>query len=141
MPSPAAAAVPAATVFAYPYGLQDWLATLALPMVLVPAFLMISTVRYRSFKTFDLRSPRSARKMIVLAVVMAAIAADPQWSLVALAYTYLLSGFVEMAVWRLRRPAATSPDAGAPPSEPADPPPALAALPPAERNTQEPGAL
>ena len=28
---------------------------LALPMVLVPAFLMVSTIRYRSFKTIDLR--------------------------------------------------------------------------------------
>jgi CDP-diacylglycerol---serine O-phosphatidyltransferase len=37
MPSPAAAAVPAATVFAYPYGLSDWYAALALPMVLIPA--------------------------------------------------------------------------------------------------------
>src|SRR5678809_1346300 len=42
MPSPAAAAVPAATVFAYPWGLYDYRAALiALPMVLVPAVLMV----------------------------------------------------------------------------------------------------
>ena len=32
MPSPAAAGIPAATVFAYPYGLEDWRALLAIPM-------------------------------------------------------------------------------------------------------------
>ncbi len=32
---------------------------LALPMVLIPAFLMVSTIRYRSFKTFDLGTRRS----------------------------------------------------------------------------------
>jgi CDP-diacylglycerol--serine O-phosphatidyltransferase len=103
MPSPAAAAVPAATVFAYPYGLQDWYAVLALPMVLIPAFLMVSTVRYRSFKTFDLRAPRSYRKLILLAIVMAAIATHPQWTLVVLAYVYLLSAFIGIAATRLRR--------------------------------------
>src|SRR5207244_7034018 len=57
MPSPAAAAVPAATVYAYPYGLT-WraLALPALLMVLVPAVLMVSTIRFRSFKTIDLQN-------------------------------------------------------------------------------------
>src|ERR1700716_2594406 len=46
MPSPAAAAVPAATVFAYPAGRSDYPAALpALAMVLVPAGLMVSTIR------------------------------------------------------------------------------------------------
>lgn len=103
MPSPAAAGVPAATVFAYPYGLQDWHAVLALPMVLVPAFLMVSTIRYRSFKTFDLRSPRSYRNLILLATIMAAIATHPQWTLVVLAYSYLVSAFLGSVVSRFRR--------------------------------------
>src|SRR3954466_11201040 len=43
--SPAAAGVIASTVFMYPWGLQDpRLAVLALPMVLVPGFLMVSTI-------------------------------------------------------------------------------------------------
>src|SRR5262249_25190795 len=42
MPSPAAAAVPAATVYMYPYGLYDYRAALpALLMVLLPAVLMV----------------------------------------------------------------------------------------------------
>ena len=47
LPSPAAAAVPAATVFAYPAGFQGRFAALARAgMVLVPALLMVSTIRF-----------------------------------------------------------------------------------------------
>src|SRR5882757_4108565 len=59
MPSPAAAAIPAATVFAFPEGLSDYRAALpALAMVLVPAALMVSTIRFRSFKTIDSKARR-----------------------------------------------------------------------------------
>ena len=68
MPSPAAAAIPAATVFAYPYGLYDYRAALpALAMVLVPAALMVSTIRFRSFKTIDLQSRRSYTVILLIA--------------------------------------------------------------------------
>jgi CDP-diacylglycerol---serine O-phosphatidyltransferase len=115
MPSPAAAGVPAATVFAYPYGLEDWQALLALPMVLVPAFLMISTIRYRSFKTLDLGARRSSRGIILMAVVIAAIATHPQLTLVVLAYTYLASAFIGLAWTRFGRRSSeeAEPDAGA----------------------------
>ncbi len=102
MPSPAAAAVPAATVFAYPAGFQT--AAEALPviaMVLVPALLMVSTVRFRSFKSFDLQARRSYSVLLVFAIVLALLAAQPQYLLVALAYAYLASAFVEMAWSRL----------------------------------------
>jgi CDP-diacylglycerol--serine O-phosphatidyltransferase len=103
MPSPAAAGVPAATVFAYPYGLHEWWGALALPMVVVPAFLMVSTIRYRSFKTFDLGTRRSYRNLILVAVVMAAIATHPEITLAAMAYTYLLSGLIGYVWGRMRR--------------------------------------
>src|SRR5437660_4394727 len=49
MPSPAAAAIPASTVWAYPYAITDYRAALpALAMVMVPALLMVSTIRFRS---------------------------------------------------------------------------------------------
>jgi CDP-diacylglycerol--serine O-phosphatidyltransferase len=103
MPSPAAAGVPAATVFAYPYGLEGWMGLLTLPVVLVPAFLMVSTIRYRSFKTFDLGSRRSYRNLIFIALVIAAISTNPRVTLVVMAYTYLCSAFIGMAWTRLRR--------------------------------------
>ena len=50
MPSPAAAGVLAATVFAYPAGFQTYIEALpVLAMIIVPALLMVSTVRFRSF--------------------------------------------------------------------------------------------
>ncbi len=103
MPSPAAAGVVAATVFAYPYGLEDWRAGFVLPVVLVPAFLMVSTIRYRSFKTFDLGTRRSYRNLILIATVMAAIATHPEVTLAAMSYTYLMSGLIAAAWGRLRR--------------------------------------
>ena len=60
MPSPAAATVPAATIYAYPAGLSAPIGeVLALALVLVPGFLMVSTFRFRSFKTIDFQTRRS----------------------------------------------------------------------------------
>jgi CDP-diacylglycerol--serine O-phosphatidyltransferase len=103
MPSPAAAAVPAATVFAYPAGLQDFRAALpALAMVVIPALLMVSTIRFRSFKTIDLKARRPYTVLLLVALGIVLVATHPQMALLAMAYAYLLSGFVELAVTRFR---------------------------------------
>ncbi len=103
MPSPAAAGVLAATVFAYPYGLYDYRAALpVLAMVLVPAILMVSTIRFRSFKTIDLQMRRQYTVLIFIAAAIMAIATHPRFVLVVLAYSYLASAFVGMAISRLR---------------------------------------
>ena len=103
MPSPAAAAIPASTVFAYPYGLHDAREALpALFMVLVPALLMVSTIRFRSFKTFDLQNPRSFRILIPFAVFLFLVVTHPRLVLVVLAYTYLASAFIGLAMTRFR---------------------------------------
>ena len=113
MPSPAAASVVAATIFAYPAGLRETSgAAPVMALVLVPAFLMVSTIRFRSFKSLDLQAPRSYTVLFVLALVIAAIFAQPAGALAILAYAYLASAFVELAINRLRRrtsevPAAT----------------------------------
>ncbi len=104
MPSPAAAGVPAATVFAYPAGFHTYTEALpVLAMVIVPALLMVSTIRFRSFKTFDLQTRRSYPVLMIFALVLALLASSPQLVLVALAYTYLLSAFIGLAWHRLRR--------------------------------------
>lgn len=103
LPSPAAAAVPAATVFAYPAGLYDYRAALpALAMVLVPAVLMVSTLRFRSFKTIDLQSRRPYPVLILMAGAIWLIASHPRFVLVVLAYGYVVSAFVGLAMSRLR---------------------------------------
>lgn len=104
MPSPAAAGVPAATVFAYPAGFNTYAEALpVLAMVLVPAMLMVSTIRFRSFKTFDLQARRSYAVLILFAAALALLASHPEFVLVALAYTYLASAFIGMAWQKIRR--------------------------------------
>ncbi|HEV2984755.1 MAG TPA: CDP-diacylglycerol--serine O-phosphatidyltransferase [Vicinamibacterales bacterium] len=103
MPSPAAAAVPAATVYAYSGGLYDYRAALpALAMVLVPAVLMISTIRFRSFKNLDLQSRKPYTVLIFIAAGIVAIWSHPRGVLVLMAYSYLASAFLGMAISRLR---------------------------------------
>jgi CDP-diacylglycerol--serine O-phosphatidyltransferase len=104
LPSPAAAAVPAATVFAYPVGFQEPAhAVGVIAMVVVPAMLMVTTIRFHSFKTFDLQSRRSYPVLILFALGLAVLAAQPELLLVVLAYGYLASAFVGLALTRLRR--------------------------------------
>jgi CDP-diacylglycerol--serine O-phosphatidyltransferase len=103
MPSPPAAGVVAATVYAYPWGLYDYRAALpALAVVLVPAALMVSTIRFRSFKTFDLQSRRPYSVLILIAAAIVAIWAHPRAVLVVMAYTYLASAFIGIAVTRFK---------------------------------------
>jgi CDP-diacylglycerol--serine O-phosphatidyltransferase len=123
MPSPAAAAVPAATVFAYPYGLADYRAALpALAMVLVPAALMVSTIRFRSFKTIDLQSRRSYTVIFLFATIIALIATHPKIALIVLAYSYLVSAFVGLAITRIRQRGGHPERDSSPHAVPIDPP-------------------
>ncbi len=110
MPSPAAAGVPAATVYAWPYPLSDYpQALLALAVMLLPALLMVSTIKFRSFKTINLGWRRSYLSLFVIAAGLALVATEPRITMVVLAYGYLLSAFVEMVVVRLRRRGAPPP--------------------------------
>lgn len=104
MPSPAAAGVIASTVFAYPSGIAGtpW-AALAVLLVVVPAALMVSTIRFRSFKTLDVQSRSPLRALILFAVLITAIATRPQVVLVLMAYGYLASPFIGMLLGRVRR--------------------------------------
>jgi CDP-diacylglycerol--serine O-phosphatidyltransferase len=104
MPSPAAAAVPASTVFLYPSGFTDYRAALlALAIVLVPAVLMVSTIRFRSFKTIDLRTRRPYTVLLFIAAGIVLIVTHVQIALVAMAYAYLASAFIGMAITRVKQ--------------------------------------
>ena len=104
MPSPAAAGVIASTVYLYPYGLQEREAALpALAMVLVPGFLMVSTIRFRSVKAMDVGWNRSYFHLFLGAVAIALIASHPRIALVVLSYTYTAVALVVWGYSRLRR--------------------------------------
>src|SRR5690242_16935828 len=91
LPSPAAASVTASTVFLYPWGLQDYrIALLALPMLLMPGLLMVSTIRFRSIKAIDAGQRRPYRLMLLAVIALALIASHPRIALVVLSYSYVL---------------------------------------------------
>jgi len=107
MPSPAAAGVIASTIYLFPEGPQDrQMALSALVMVVVPALMMVSTIRFRSVKAIDLGWRRSYFALFFVAVVLALIASHPRIALVTLAYSYTLGALVVWIYTRIirRRP-------------------------------------
>ena len=102
MPSPAAACVLAATVFAFPSPSVGAIEAFPIFLViLVPAFLMITTLRFRSFKEVNLGHRRSYVPLIAIAGVIAVINAHPPFVLAGMAYIYLASGPVEELLSRV----------------------------------------
>ena len=101
--SPAAGALVAATVFYYPFGLQAKPeAYLAVPLMVVPALLMVSTIRFRSFKTINIGVRRRYQTLMLLAAFFAALVTYPHEVLLVMAYAYLASAFIGLAIHKLR---------------------------------------
>jgi CDP-diacylglycerol--serine O-phosphatidyltransferase len=112
MPSPAAAGVPAATILLFPNPLQTYpLALAAIAVVIVPGLLMVSTIRFRSFKTIDLGWQRRYAGVLLFALLIAFITVEPAIMLVILAYGYLCSAFIGLALSRARSRRAPPPRA------------------------------
>jgi CDP-diacylglycerol--serine O-phosphatidyltransferase len=126
LPSPPAAGLIACIVFAFPEPPASSMAAIgASVVVLLGAVLMISKVRYRSFKEIDLRNRRSYMYVLAIAAILAAILLQPRESLLILACAYVLSGptaYLWGLVVRLVGGKATVEDSGASPSEATDGP-------------------
>jgi len=103
MPTPAAAGLVAATIYAAPTPPEGHSqAIAALVIMLLPAALMVSAVRFRSFKTINFGWGPSYGPLWIFILFVAYVAAGPRISLLILAYVYLISGFVEFVVTRVR---------------------------------------
>ena len=104
LPIPAAAGMNAATVlFWNKLGLPiDAYRFLILGMLYVLAFLMVSTVRYNSFKNAALFSRMKFNVLVATILLMIFIAAQPSIALFLIGATYVASGPFVM-VWRYRR--------------------------------------
>lgn len=93
LPSPMAGLVAGTLVFAFPDAeLAAWLRVSSGVVLLLVAGLMVSRLRYRSFKEIDLRSRRSYVWVLPVAAVLVLIAVHPEATLLTLAAAYLLSG-------------------------------------------------
>ncbi len=114
MPSPPAAGVIAATVFAFPRELSGYPQALAsVAVVVVPAILMVTTIRFRSFKTLNFGYQNSYLPLFGFALFLVFIATQPQYTLLILAYSYLMSAFVGQLVTRVRNRRGLPPPAAA----------------------------
>ncbi|WP_029432741.1 CDP-diacylglycerol--serine O-phosphatidyltransferase [Blastococcus sp. URHD0036] len=104
MPSPGAAGVVLASVFAFGDQMQGRDRLWVLLIVAVPAVLMVSTVRFRSFRS--LVSPKSGRPYGLVAaavVVVVGLATVPVVTGCVLAYGYLLAPVLVPALSPLAR--------------------------------------
>ena len=86
------------TVFAFPEGLHAYATIAVLAMVLVPGLLMVSTIRFRSFKSFDLGARRTYPVLILVAGAIALLVAQPK---MATTLTQLHSHF-RRAMWLIQ---------------------------------------
>ena len=92
LPSPAAAGVVASVGLAFPNPpTQLGFSVLIGVLVAATALLMVSHIRYRSFKSLDLKSPRSYLSVVAIALVFVAVLVHRR-SLMLIAGLYLLSG-------------------------------------------------
>ena len=111
LPIPAAAGTVAVVVLATPERLVSrvWMAGL-LGLTIVLSYLMISTIRYRSFKDLDLRRRRPAWILPAIALFFAIVAYRPPIALAVLALVFVGSGPVGKLLSLLRRsePSATA---------------------------------
>lgn len=104
LPIPAGAATIVGLVLATPDRLVSrvWMAGL-LVMTVVVSYLMISTIRYRSFKDLDLRRRRPAWILPLIAAVFVVIGFAPKIALLTISLTFAASGPVARLVSLLRR--------------------------------------
>jgi len=109
LPIPAAAGTISTVVLATPEPLisRTWMAGL-LVLTFILSYLMISTIRYRSFKDLDLRRRRPAWILPAIALFFAVVAYRPQVALAALAVVFVASGPIGKFVGFFRRRDATS---------------------------------
>ncbi len=104
LPIPAGAGTIATVVLATPERLvsRGWMGGL-LGLTIVLSYLMISTIRYRSFKDLDLRRRRPAWILPAIALFFAIVAFRPQLALAVLALVFVASGPAAKLVALTRR--------------------------------------
>lgn len=96
LPIPAAAAMIAAAVYAADSAPLEWwpLSVSWVALLALLSFLMVSTWRYRSFKDFDLFTPRSKQSFLVQGSLIYLIWNYSQLVLFLIAFSYVASGIL-----------------------------------------------
>ena len=119
LPIPAGAGVIAAVVHWAKYPVDDWVAgTVWIAIVACAAFLMVSRVRYYSFKTLDLRRQRPFFYIIIFGLIIWAIWTYSEPVLLVLASVYALSGPIGRLVSKIHPHPPTAASEGSAGQEP-----------------------
>ena len=95
LPSPAAAALIAGLVWmGDSYGLLDGTTILFItfPITVLAGVLMVSNIRYHSFKQFDLKGRVPFVAILIVVLIFVFIASEPPLVLFLMAFSYALSG-------------------------------------------------
>jgi CDP-diacylglycerol--serine O-phosphatidyltransferase len=104
LPIPVAALTLAALVLNFPMvEPRSAMAYAMLVLVAVLSFLMVSRIRYRSFKDIDLRRARSPRTVVLIAVSLSILVMEPQALILLIMGSLVLSGPIARALparWR-----------------------------------------
>jgi CDP-diacylglycerol--serine O-phosphatidyltransferase len=114
LPIPAAALMVASAVIGH-HDLQFIFPAHVVMLTLVFALglLMVSTVRYRSFKDFDLRHPGSFFQLVLLVLLLALMAIRPEITLITLFTYYVFWGPTRECIsWFFRRSRAAKRSSG-----------------------------
>ena len=103
MPIPAGAGFVAAVVHFYKSPLTSWqFSVVWLVIVGILGFLMVSRMRYYSFKTLDLRKPRSYLAIILIGLIIGGVWFFSEPVLLTIALTYTVSGIVLKITSKIR---------------------------------------
>lgn len=103
MPTPAAAGMVAATVHAWKHPIESWVwSALWLGLVLGVAALMVSTIRFPSFKDAPWAKRQHSLTIVVVALLVWSIVVYSEVVLMLIAYGYTISGLILHVVRSLR---------------------------------------
>ena len=103
LPIPPAAGIISSLIFYSPDPVEDkFVSVLVGMLVLSISFLMVSTVRYRTFKDVDLRKKQSWGYIVIMGLFFACISINPKFFLLVVALLYLLSGGVFIIINRYK---------------------------------------
>ena len=103
MPTPAAAGMIAAVVHTFKYPLEDWRWSVPwLALVLALAFLMVSSVRYPSFKQIPWGKRQHSLMIVVGAILIWSIVVYSEIVLILIASAYVAAGFTLYVVRLVR---------------------------------------
>jgi CDP-diacylglycerol---serine O-phosphatidyltransferase len=105
LPIPAAAAAIAGTILFYSWlGYRGGLKTVIMPILIyVLAFLMISNVRYYSFKDLQYFKGRPFRSTVAAIILLVIVLSEPQVTLFVVTLGYVFSGPVYSLILKLRK--------------------------------------